>query len=450
MKLNYRDKLDKTPESFEELLQSDRFGLLDNLGEKKLSMSVSDKIKASFEEVAEFVKKNNRLPSPESEDFDEELLAIKFNTLIKDAPEGKVYCESFLQENKDKNILEGMHIFQKNYSIFDKKIQEYVEDLEMKSYENIDDIFNNDPFGLLKDVGDTAIENESWNKKRDTPSNSVDGKTAKTTVCKDFFKYEKYFNEINRLLAEGHLVDIPIQGERASIELADIFIVNGVMSIIADVYDSKFRIESSRKLTYRVKQIFINGKESCPLSTSIKTSFYTGGDIPCKRIIRNDRIGDEFLESMRSELEKMADGSSNDVITGYIYILSSNSTNPVIQKFTEQSNLVKIGYCTTDVATRIANAKNEPTYLCAPVNVLKTYTCYNFDPQNLEDILHTILDSHRLNVEIKDINGNVYRPQEWFTVSVQTASEIVDHLFSGDITDYYVDKIQGKLKKKVS
>ena len=407
MKLNYRDKLDKTPESFEELLQSDRFGLLDNLGEKKLSMSVSDKIKASFEEVAEFVKKNNRLPSPESEDFDEELLAIKFNTLIKDAPEGKVYCESFLQENKDKNILEGMHIFQKNDSIFDKKIQEYVEDLEMKSYENIDDIFNNDPFGLLKDVGDTAIENESWNKKRDTPSNSVDGKTAKTTVCKDFFKYEKYFNEINRLLAEGHLVDIPIQGERASIELADIFIVNGVMSIIADVYDSKFRIESSRKLTYRVKQIFINGKESCPLSTSIKTSFYTGGDIPCKRIIRNDRI-------------------------------------------TEQSNLVKIGYCTTDVATRIANAKNEPTYLCAPVNVLKTYTCYNFDPQNLEDILHTILDSHRLNVEIKDINGNVYRPQEWFTVSVQTASEIVDHLFSGDITDYYVDKIQGKLKKKVS
>lgn len=448
MKLNYRDKLDKTPESFEDILQSDRFGLLDNLGEKKLSMSVSDKIKASFEEVAEFVKKNNRLPSNETDDFDEELLAIKFNTLLKDAPEGKMYCESFLKENKDKNILEGLHIFRKDQSKFDKKIQEKVEAMETKSYENIDDIFNDDPFGLLNDVGDNAIENESWNKKRITPSNSVDGKTARTAVCKDFFKYEKYFNEINRLLAEGHLIDIPIQGKRASIELADIFTINGVMSIIADVYDSKFRIESSRKLTYRVKQIFINGKESCPLSTSIKTSFYAGGDIPCKRIIRNDRIGEEFIELMRSELEKMANGLSNDIISGYIYILSSRSTHPVIKKFTEQSNLVKIGFCTTDVATRIANAKNEPTYLCAPVNVLKTYSCYNFDPQNLEDVLHTILDSHRLNIEIKDTNGNTFRPQEWFTVSVKTASDIVDHLFLGDITDYYVDKIQGKLKRK--
>ena len=194
MKLNHRDNLEKTPESFEELLQSDRFGLLDNLGEKKLSMSVSDKIKASFEEIAEFVRKNDRLPSMETDDFEEELLAIKFNNLIKDAPEGKIYCESFLEENKDKNVLEGIHIFQKNDSIFDKKLQEDVEDLEMKSCENIDDIFNNDPLGLLKDVGDTAIENESWNKKRENSSNSIDGKTAKTVVCKDFFKYEKYFN----------------------------------------------------------------------------------------------------------------------------------------------------------------------------------------------------------------------------------------------------------------
>ena len=448
MKLNYRDQLEKTPESFDELLKSDYFGLLNNLGEKRFSMSISDKIKASFEEVAEFVRKKDRLPSIETDDFEEELLAIKFNTLIKDAPEGKIYCESFLEENKDKNVLDGMHIFQKTQYNFDKKIQEDIEAMETKSFESMDDIFNNDPLGLLQDVGDTAIENESWNKNRDNLSNSIDGKTAKTVVCKDFFKYEKYFNEINKLLADGHLIDIPIQGESASIELADIFVINGIMSIIADVYNSKYRIKSSGKLTYRVKQIFVNGKESSPLSTSIKTSFYTGGDIPCKRIIRNDCIGDEFIESMRSELEKMADGISNDIITGYIYILSSRSTHPVIKKFTEQSNLVKIGYCTTDVATRIANAKNEPTYLCAPVTVLKTFSCYNFDPQNLEDVLHTILDNHRLNIEIKDKNGNIFRPKEWFTISVQTASDIIDHLFAEDITDYYVDKIQGKLKRK--
>lgn len=99
------------------ILQDDPFGLLANVGEKRLSMSVSDKIKAAFEEIADFVKENNRLPSVDSDDFDEELLAEKFNALIKDAPEGKTYCESFLEENKDKNLLEGMHIFSKEKAL---------------------------------------------------------------------------------------------------------------------------------------------------------------------------------------------------------------------------------------------------------------------------------------------------------------------------------------------
>ena len=434
----------KKPESFDELLQDDPFGLLANVGEKRLSMSVSDKIKAAFEEIADFVKSNNRLPSVDSDDFDEELLAEKFNALIKDAPEGKTYCESFLEENKDKNLLEGMHIFSK-----EKSLDAHIEKMETTEYNSVDDIFNDDPLGLLSDVGDKAVESENWHKEREDSSSTVDGKVAKQKVCKDFFKYQRYFDEINRLLSEGHLISVPIHGDNASIQLADIFVVNGVMSIIADVDDdSTYKIKSSRKLTYRVKQIFINGTESTPLSTSIKTTFYAKSDIPGRRIIHADPIGLNFIEDMRNELVKTSEGSANAILTGYIYILSSKSKHPVIKKFTEQSNLVKIGYCTTDVATRIANAEKDPTYLCAPVNVLKTFQCYNFDPRNLEDVLHTILASHKLNVELKDTNGNTFRPREWFTVSVETASDIIDHLFAGDIADYYIDKIQGKLKRK--
>ena len=434
----------KKPESFDALLQDDPFGLLANVGEKRLSMSVSDKIKAAFEEIADFVKANNRLPSVDSDDFDEELLAEKFNSLIKDAPEGKTYCESFLPENKDKNLLEGMHIFSK-----ENDINDHIEKMESTEYSSVEDIFNDDPLGLLNDVGDNAIEEESWRKDRGDSSSSVDGKVARTKDCKDFFKYQRYFDEINRLLSEGHLTSVPIHGDNASIKLADVFVINGVMSLIADVADdSTYKIKSSRKLTYRVKQIFINGTESSPLSTSIKSTFYSKSDIPSRRIVHNDAIGLNFMEDMQNELMKTSEGSSNAIMTGYIYILSSKSTNPVIKKFTEQSNLVKIGYCTTDVATRIANAAKDPTYLCAPVEVLKTFQCFNFDPRNLEDVLHTILASHKLNVELKDGNGNTFKPREWFTVSVQTASDIIDHLFAGDIADYYIDKIQGKLKRK--
>lgn len=447
MKLRNKNQF-KKPESFEELLLDDPFGLLDNVGEKRLSMSVSDKIKAAFEEIAEFVKKNQRLPSLDTDDFDEELLAEKFNALIKDAPEGKVYCESFLEENKDKNILEGLHIFKKEPTKEEQQISEQIDKMESKSYDSIDDIFNDDPLGLLNDVGGEAIEPEYWRKDRDTASNSVDGKVAKPVTCKDFYKYQRYFDEINRLLSEGHLTTVPIHGEGASIELADIFVINGMMSLIAEVDEDSYKIKSSRKLTYRVKQIFINGTESNPLSTSIKSTFYSKTDIPSRRIVQNDYIGAEFIESMRDELERQSAGSANAVMTGYVYILSSKSSHPVIRKFTEASNLVKIGYCTTDVATRISGAEHSSTYLCAPVNVLKTYKCFNFDPKNLEDVLHTILASHRLNVELKDGKGNTYKPEEWFTVSVDTADAIINHLFAGDISNYYIDKIQGKLKMK--
>lgn len=79
-----------------------------------------------------------------------------------------------------------------------------------------------------------------------------------------------------------------------------------------------------------------------------------------------------FWGHPKIDLERLSSGSSN-VMTGYVYILSSRSTNPTIRNFAEQSKLVKISYCTTDVKTRIANAENEPTYLCAPVNVIRTY-----------------------------------------------------------------------------
>ncbi len=439
-----RKKQFKKPESFDELLLDDPFGLLNNVGEKRLSMSVSDKIKAAFEEVAEFVKKNQRLPSIDTDDFDEELLAERFNSLIKDAPEGKAYCESFLAENKDKNVLEGIHIFNNNE---DNKLAEHIDQMESKAFNSVDDIFNDDPFGLLSNVGDKAVEPESW-KKNKTQTASIDGVVTRASQCHDFYRYQRYFNEIERLLTEGHLEGKNIVGDSASILLGDIFVIDGMMSIISEADVESAQYDSSKsKLRYRVKQIFANGTESRPFSTSIKSSFYKS-DPPCKRIVSSDHIGIEFLETMREELKKAETGSVNAIMTGYIYILSSKSNHPVIKKFTEGSNLVKIGYCTTDVATRIANAAKDPTYLCAPVNVLKTFKCYNFDPRNLEDVLHSILANHKLNVELKDSNGSTFKPREWFTVSVQTASDIVEHLFAGDIANYYIDSIQGKLKRK--
>ena len=116
MKLSFRKQLEQKPKSFEELLENDPFGLLDNVGEKRLSMSVSEKIKSAFEEIADFVKTNQRLPSLEADDFDEELLAEKYFSLIKTSPEGQIYCESFLPENKNLQSTEISPLFEKKQS----------------------------------------------------------------------------------------------------------------------------------------------------------------------------------------------------------------------------------------------------------------------------------------------------------------------------------------------
>ena len=104
----------KRPKSLDDVFADDPFGLLDNLGAKRQSLSVSEKVKLIFEEIAEFVKKNQRLPSVDSDDFDEEvLLAEKYNALVKEAPEGKTYCESFLENNanstKSENLSRGIN-----------------------------------------------------------------------------------------------------------------------------------------------------------------------------------------------------------------------------------------------------------------------------------------------------------------------------------------------------
>ena len=441
----------KTPATFDELFADDPFGLLDNVGEKRVRMSASEKVMAIFEEVADFIKENDKMPDPQSDDFDEVILFEKYSALVKEFPEGEAYCRSLIEgtdEDQDDIQVTLLSENTDNMQSLDKDpLDEQIESMQQKSYQSFEDVFDDDPLGLLANVGDKPIEKETWRSTQ----NIKDSKdtSARQAICKDFYKYQRYFDEINSSLESGHLKAIPIIGDSASINFGDIFIIDGIVSIIADVYADTDRQSSDKsKRQYRVRQILSTGKESQPWSTTIKASFYKTQSI-AMRVVYADATGYTFLSTMRDELEKASEGSQNSIMSGYIYILQSKSKNKELVEFTANSSLIKIGFCTTSVKQRIANAKNEPTYLCAPVEIIKTFKCYNFDPRNLEDVLHTILRSHRLNIELTDKDGKKYKPKEWFTVSAQTACDIVDHIFAEDIADYYVDNVQGLLKRKI-
>ena len=62
------------------------------------------------------------------------------------------------------------------------------------------------------------------------------------------------------------------------------------------------------------------------------------------------------------------------------------------------------------VERRIANAKLDPTFLMADVEIVTTYELFNINRVKLENLLHRIFERARLEIEIKDRFGHpVYR-----------------------------------------
>lgn len=90
-------------------------------------------------------------------------------------------------------------------------------------------------------------------------------------------------------------------------------------------------------------------------------------------------------EMTPEEFEQCFTLTGKDVESGTIYVLRSKSAHPEIAVI---KDLYKIGFTVTSVESRIANAKSEPTYLCADVEVVATWKVYNVKSSTLEALMH--------------------------------------------------------------
>ena len=101
--------------------------------------------------------------------------------------------------------------------------------------------------------------------------------------------------------------------------------------------------------------------------------------------------------------------------------------------------LHKIGVTGGKVETRIANAKLDPTFLMADVEIVATYKLSNINRTKLENLIHRIFDPARLDIEIKDRFGNPVIPREWFLVPLFVIDEAVEKIKQSTITEYIYD-----------
>lgn len=105
----------------------------------------------------------------------------------------------------------------------------------------------------------------------------------------------------------------------------------------------------------------------------------------------------------------------------------------------------KIGVTGGDVDKRIANAKVDPTFLLADVDVVATYELYNINRTKLENVIHRIFDPARLNIEIKDRFGHPVVPREWFLVPLCAIDDAVEKIKGGTIAHYIYDPNTARL-----
>lgn len=253
---------------------------------------------------------------------------------------------------------------------------------------------------------------------------------ADRTPCKDFDNFKHLFEAADAGLKAGTWMTKPFV-KNASVELGDFFIVGGQTAYVAEMYEGT-KTKDGRD-NPRLRVIFDNHTESNLLLRSLSRSLYPDGDAPVGRrlIIKDD--GPLFGSAKEPD----------DIESGTIYVLRSQSSHPFVA---EHRQLIhKIGVTGGKVATRIAGAEKDATYLLAAVEVVATYKLHNLSRIKLENIFHRLFGQAQLDLTIDDRFGNSVKPREWFLVPLQVIDEAVQRIRDGSITSVMYDPVTASL-----
>lgn len=367
-----------------------------------------ERLISGFEEIIQFYEINQRIPSNSNNaDIFERLYAVRLDQLRK-LPEAISLLEDFDQHN----LL--------NSSTSEPSDMSELEDDDLLSELGIE-VESNDSILVLQHV-------------RPRKEREASELIATRKVCLDFPIFNEVFKQVEKDLEQGLRLTKPF-GKDASIQLNDLFILDGQIVYVAQIGEY-FKAPNGQN-DARMRVIYSNGTESNLLMRSLKKALYD--DIAGRRILVAKNTGPLFSSTNLSEQD-----IDIEVKSGSIYVLRSLSDNEFIK--VNKHVLHKIGVTTGKVNKRITEAKKDPTYLLADVELVATYSLpENIGPQKLEKLIHKVLQSAQLDIVIEDRFGNPVRPKEWFLVSLNIINDIIDHIKNGSIETIYYDAEKAQL-----
>ena len=364
------------------------------------------RIIAGFEEIERFVQEHGRKPEHgENRDIFERLYAVRLDR-IRESGE----CREILRSMDSHGLLDIGDDAQSS------RVNEEPSDEE-----------------LLDALGVGAVPAEDVTQLvhvRSRDEKTAAEEIAQRNPCKDFGEFRPLFEKVQHDLGTGQRRTLKYK-ENADVKKGDMFILDGQKVIVAELGEPF--VSDYGRPDRRLRVVYDNGTESDLLVRSLQ------------RALNKDKASRRITEPDLGPLFSDEEGE-DDLPTGYIYVLRSKSEHPFVAE--HRSVVHKIGVTGGDVKGRIANAKKDPTYLLADVEIVATFKLSNINRKGLEALLHKFFGSARLDLELKDRFGGQVEPREWFLVPLPVIEEAIQKLIEGTIGNFRYDSEAAKLVER--
>jgi len=368
---------------------------------KKVGHSAAEqRIVAGFEEIERFVEEHGRLPQHGDErDIFERLYAVRLDRIRESAE-----CRDVLK-NLD---LKGLLGDEANVNL-----RKEITDEE-----------------LLSELSNVAPSDDDLSRLvhvRSREEIKAAEEIAKRNPCEDFEKFQPVFDEVQTDLQNGKRETLKYEND-SRIRKDDLFILDGQTVLVAEEGES-FRSNYDRD-DWRLRVIYSNGTESDLLMRSLQ------------RALNRDKTSRRIIEPSLGPLFAQIE-EDDDLPAGYIYVLRSKSEHPFIAE--HRSVVHKIGVTGGDVKARLANARNDSTYLLADVEIVATFKLANINAKRLEALIHKFFASARLDLKLKDRFGIEVESREWFLLSLTVIEEAIEKIIDGSIGNFRYDSVSGQI-----
>lgn len=362
-----------------------------------------ERIIAGFVEIQRFVEENGQTPTHgEGKDIFERIYAVRLER-ISWQPE----CRKLVEEMDHQGIL-------------------------LLPQDEADPANELDDDELLEALGVETKSDESLQTlKHVRPRAEIKAaeEIAGRDPCKDFDQFKPLFDQVKNDI-KSDLRRIIRCENKSVVNIGDFFVLQGQTTYVAS--EDNLFINAEGREDRRLRLIFNNGTESNMLRRSFQKRLWE--DDLARRITPRD-AGPLFSNQ----------AGDDDLESGTLYVLRSESTHPEITKNRELIH--KVGFTTGSVKQRVADAENQATYLLAKVEIVATYKLYNINANRLEKLIHRFFDAAKLDIEIDDRFGKPFKPREWFLVPLSVIEEAMNRLQDGTIVDHIYDPAEAMIVK---